>query len=95
MSIKVNTIPETRLISWCEFQSSGQKTTIKKYIRTILTTTDTGLTCREISQFSGIEIQSLTRALQELVQSQIIEVIGTKKSTTNRMVSIYGIAAKS
>jgi len=88
---KNNTIPSTRLISWSEFNSSGQKKTIKNYILHLLGEAKTPMSCRMISEASGIEVQSLTRALQELVIYGHINTDARVTSKTNRLVIAYSL----
>jgi len=84
--------PTTKIISWSEFKGD-RKTTIKAYLLELLPTCDVGMTCREISNHSGIWVQSLTNPLKTLVESGQIDVIGIMKSSvSNRMVQVYGIS---
>lgn len=85
-------IPITRLISFEKFKQ-GRQATIKTYLIYLLGTTDSGLTCREISDISGIWVQSLTNPIKLLLNENKIEVIGVKKSSvSNRMVQVYAIS---
>ena len=88
---KRNLIPPTRINSWKAFRSNGQKHTIKNFILVVLEDSNPPLSCRQISDISGIEIQSLTRPLQELVLEEKISDYGTIKSKTNRTVIAYSI----
>lgn len=84
-------IPLTRLISFQEFKRH-QNGKCKEYILTLLKSCPDGLTCREISQISGIEIQSLTNPLKELQNTNKIKVTGIRKSiASNRMVQVYSL----
>jgi len=86
-------IPETRLFSYIEFKKSSNAK-IKQYIIHLLRAVPDGLTCREISEVSGIEVQSLTNPLKELQTDFTIKVTGIKKSSvSNRMVQVYSINA--
>lgn len=85
-----NQIPRTRLVSYSQFCSSGQKRSIQNYILKLLQINPKGLTCREISDISKIEVQSLTGALWTLEKSNKIIVEGIKRSSkSNRLVQIY------
>jgi hypothetical protein len=88
---KRNLIPPTRINSWKAFRSNGQKHTIKNFILVVLEDSAMALSCRQISDVSGIEIQSLTRPLQELVLEEKISDYRTIKSKTNRTVIAYSI----
>jgi len=87
--------PTTKIISWSQFKGD-RKTTIKAYLLELLSTCDSGMTCREISNHSGIWVQSLTNPLKSLVESGQLKVIGiSKSSVSNRMVQVYGTPIKS
>lgn len=83
--------PQTKLLSWIEFKKV-QKGNIKKFILLLLEVNTNGLTCRSISEISGIEVQSLTAPLKELETEQKIKVTGIKISTvSNRKVQVYSL----
>lgn len=84
-------IPSTRLISYSQF-CDGRKQTIKTYLLAMLPKHPDGLTCREISDCSGIEIGSLTHPLLDLVDSGKLVISGVKRQEqTKRLVQIYSI----
>lgn len=84
-------IPKTRILSYLQF-CDGQKQTIKSYLLSLFSENEAiTLSCRQISQLSGIEVQSLTCPLKELVTASMLEIRGIEKSTvSNRMVQVYG-----
>jgi len=85
------TIPKTRLFSYIEFKKSSNAK-IKQYVLHLLQAVPSGLTCREISEVSGIEVQSLTNPLKELQDTFLITVNGIKKSSvSNRKVQVYSL----
>ena len=90
-SEKRNPIPSTRIESWKIFRDRGRKHTVKNFILVVLSDSDTPLSCRQISDVSGIEIQSLCRPLQELVNENTITMDGRTKGVSNRMVIAYSI----
>jgi hypothetical protein len=89
---KNQSIPSTRIESWKQFRQSGTKKTIKNFILVVLRDTKHPLSCREISDLSGIEIQSLTRPLQELVLEKKISTKGRTKGRTKRNVIAYSVS---
>lgn len=85
-----NQIPFTRLLSYSQYCSSGQKRSIQNYILKLLSKHPNGLTCREISNISGIEVQSLTGALWTLEKNGQVVVKGLRRSSkSNRLVQVY------
>lgn len=85
----ITSIPDTRLFSFHEYKKyqNGKR---KDYILTLLAGVPAGLSCREISDVSGIWVQSLTNPLKELEKEGLIKVAGVRKSTdTNRLVQVY------
>ena len=91
MPTKVSKIPTTRIESWKQFRSSGRKRTIKNFILLILDETREALSCRMISDISGIEVQSLTRPIQELVKEKRISTDQKTKGVGSRDVIAYSI----
>ena len=90
-----NETPTTKIISFIEF-TRHRKATIQEYILNLLGTTDTGLSCRDISDLSGIWVQSLTLPLKSLVVAGKLQIVGiSKSSVSNRMVQLYGIGLES
>lgn len=80
----ISSIPATRLFSFQEYRKhqSGKR---KEYILSLLAVHPDGLSCRQISQISGIEIQSLTYPLKRLEETGMIEVNGVcRNEATNR-----------
>lgn len=90
-SKKKSLIPSTRIESWKIFRDKGRKHTVKNFILVVLSDSDTPLSCRQISDVSGIEIQSLTNPLQELVKENTISMEGRTKGISNRSVIAYSI----
>ena len=88
---KVVPIPSTRIESWKLFRDSGQKSTIKNFILVVLEETSSALSCRQISNVSGIEVQSLCRPLQELVNEKKISTTQRTKGVGERTVIAYSI----
>ena len=85
-------IPVTRILSYQEF-CKDRNTTIKGYLLELLPTTEVGMTCREISNHSGIWVQSLTYPLKSLLIEGKLKVIGFKvSSVSNRLVQVYGVS---
>lgn len=85
----LSSIPVTRIFSFQEYRKhqNGKR---QDYILKLLETIPDGLTCREISQISGIEIQSLTYPLKQLEEAGQIKVSGVRKSElTNRHNQTY------
>ena len=91
LELQSSKIPSTRIESWKIFRDDGQKHTIKNFIIVILEDSDTPLSCRQISKISDIEIQSLTRPLQELVQENIVDSTERVKGVRERSVIAYSI----
>ena len=84
-------IPTTRLISYSQFKATS-KGKIKEYILHLLENYPLGLDTRQISDISGIWVQSLTNPLQTLLNEGLIEVNGIHRSTvSNRMLQVYSI----
>lgn len=89
-----STQPLTKLFSFHQFRKH-QHGKIKDYILSLLATVPDGLSTRDISQISGIEIQSLTYPIKELEKKAQIKVTGIKKSiVSNRKVQVYSISQK-
>jgi hypothetical protein len=86
-----NLIPSTRINSWKAFRSNGQKHTIKNFILVVLEDSSSPLSCRQISEISGIEIQSLTNPLQTLVLEERLSTSGRTVGATKRDVIAYSI----
>lgn len=85
----LSSIPPTRIFSYIEY-CQLQKGKRKEYILSLLAAVPAGLTCRQIHEISGIEIQSLTCPLKELEETGMIKVSGTRKSDrTARHNQIY------
>ena len=91
LELQSSKIPSTRIESWKIFRDDGQKHTIKNFILVILEDSDTPLSCRQISEISEIEIQSLTRPLQELSQENVIDSTERVKGVRERSVIAYSI----
>jgi len=90
-----SSIPHTRVESFKIF-CKDRKSTIQVYLLELLASTDTGLTVREISNHSGIWVQSLTYPIKNLVDTGKLKVIGFKKSSvSNRIVQVYGLPLNS
>lgn len=90
----LTSIPYTRLFSFHEYRKhqNGKR---KEYILTLLETIPDGLSCREISQISGIEIQSLTCPLKQLEEAGQIKVSGVRKSElTKRNNQTYVLSSR-
>ena len=88
-----SSIPFTRVLSFKEF-CKDRNTTIKDYVLELLASTDVGMTCREISNHSGIWVQSLTHPIKQLIDSGELSVIGFKTSSVSkRLVQVYGVTA--
>jgi hypothetical protein len=85
----VGSIPQTRIISFIQFKATS-KGKIKDYILHLLRDYPSGLDTRQISDISGIWVQSLTNPLKTLLDEGLIEVTTIHKSTvSNRMVQVY------
>ena len=83
--------PPTKFISWLEYKKS-QNGKRKDYILKLLQATPEGKTCREISDISGIWIQSLCNPLKELEKTKLIKVEGVRRcDLTKRLVQVYAI----
>lgn len=81
----------TKILSYEQFKQ-GRKAKIQDYILYLLSKTDTGLSCRDISNISGIWVQSLTNPLKTLVEAKRIEIVGIDRSkVSNRLVLLYGM----
>lgn len=90
-NLLIGSIPLTRIISYNEFKKE-KKGRIKSYILTLLQDYPSGLDTRQISQLSGIEVQSLTAPLNELTDKGLIVVSGIHKSQhSNRLVQMYSL----
>ena len=88
----IGAIPSTRIKSFIQF-CDGRNATIKDYLLDMLPKYPTGLSCRDISDISGIYVQSLTHPLKQLVEQNKLDVVGTKRQDkTNRLVQLYGIS---
>lgn len=84
-------IPTTRLISYSQFKATS-RAQIKEYILYLLKNYPSGLDTRQISDISGIWVQSLTNPLQTLSNEGLIEVNGIHRSTVSkRMVQVYSL----
>jgi predicted transcriptional regulator len=87
----LNTTPPTKFFSCLEYKKS-QNGKRKDYILKLLQSTPEGKTCREISDISGIWIQSLCNPLKELEKTKLIKVEGVRRcNLTNRLVQVYCI----
>ena len=85
----ITSTPPTRIFSYIEYcqHQNGKR---KDYILLLLASHPAGLSCREISDISGIWVQSLTNPLKELEASGKIKVNGVRKyHATNRLVQVY------
>ena len=83
--------PPTKLFSFIEFKKL-QNGIIKDFILHLLQAYPDGLTCRQISEISQIEVQSLTYPLKDLQDANLIHVTGIRKSdVSNRMVQVYSV----
>ena len=86
----IGSIPLTRIISFNQFKAE-RKGTIKTYLLHLLKESP-GLDTRQISDISGIWVQSLTNPIKSLLNEGLIEVSGIHKSTvSNRMVQVYSL----
>ena len=84
-------IPTTRLISYSQFKATS-KGKIKEYILHLLENYPLGLDTRQISDISGIWVQSLTNPIKTLLDDGLIEISSIHKSTvSNRMVQVYSL----
>jgi predicted transcriptional regulator len=87
----LSTTPPTKFISWRQYKKS-QNGKRKDYILKLLQATPEGLTNREISDHSGIWIQSLCNPLKELEKTKLIKVEGVRRcDLTKRLVQVYAI----
>ena len=87
----VGSIPKTRIISFIQFKATS-KGKIKEYILHLLENYPSGLDTRQISDISGIWVQSLTNPIKTLLNEGLIEVKGIHRSTvSNRQVQVYSI----
>jgi hypothetical protein len=87
----LSSIPSTRIFSYIEFRKS-QKGQIKEFILNLLESFPDGLSCREMSEITGIWVQSLTNPLLELERQGKIKIKGIRRSTvSNRMVQVYSL----
>ena len=97
MSQKYNTrsksdTPITKILSW-QLYKADRKATISDYILELLSSCESGMTCREMHNHSGIWVQSLTNPLKTLVDRGKLDIIGIKRSNvTKRLVQVYGMA---
>ena len=81
--------PPTKIISFQEYkkEQNGKR---KEYILKLLEHYTDGLSCREISEITGIWVQSLTNPLLELQRQGSIQVKNIKRSNvSNRLVQVY------
>lgn len=84
-------IPATRIISYSQFKTQSQGK-IKNYILHLLESYPNGLDTRQISDVSGIWVQSLTNPIKTLLDDGLIEISSIHKSTvSNRMVQVYSL----
>lgn len=88
-------IPDTRLTSFDEFVASGRKKTIEAYVIELLKQEPQGLSNRQISEISSIEIGSLTNPILSLYRSGKIIRSGRRKNVTGRSAIVYSIPFKS
>lgn len=90
-NLLIGSIPLTRIISYNEFKKE-RKGRIKDYILTLLQANPNGLDTRQISELSGIWVQSLTAPLHDLTDKGKIVVSGIHKSEhSNRLVQLYSL----
>ena len=84
-------IPTTRLISYSQFKATS-RAQIKEYILYLLQNYPSGLDTRQISDISGIWVQSLTNPLQTLSNEGLIQVNGIHRSTVSkRIIQVYSL----
>ena len=86
---KVNKIPHTRLMSWLDFNSSGTKSSIKNFLLLTFSELSKPISRRQLSELVGIEQQSLTRPLLELVLEGKLSTENRVKCKHNRLVIGY------
>jgi hypothetical protein len=85
-------IPQTRIISYSEFKRTSQGK-IKQYILHLLKSNPEGLDTRQISDISGIWVQSLTNPIKSLQDDGLIKINSIHKSTvSNRLVQVYTLS---
>ena len=85
-------IPLTKLLSYSQFIASGQQSGIKRYILQVLRDRPSGLTTRQISKVSGIEIGSLTNPILCLYKEGKIIRVGRSKNSTGRVAISYSLS---
>lgn len=90
-TLLLGAIPSTRKASFVEY-SKSRYGTIKSFLLQFLPNYPDGLSCRSISDLTGIYVQSLTYPLKSLQDAGMIEVKGVSRDEkTNRLVQLYGI----
>jgi hypothetical protein len=83
--------PSTKFNSYLEFKKH-RKGVITDYILNLLKDYPEGLDTRQISDVSGIWVQSLTNPLKTLLDAGLIKISCIHKSTvSNRMVQVYSL----
>ena len=86
-----STIPSTRIVSFKEFVSNGRKKSIQIYLVEFLKSYPQGLSTRQISHLSGIEIGSLTNPIKSLYDTGKIIRNGVVKNSTGRIAITYAL----
>jgi len=91
---KITQIPETRIKSWLDFNSSGKKSSIKNFLLLTFSELSKPISRRQLSELVGIEQQSLTRPLLELVLENKLSTENRVKCKHNRLVIGYTLNSK-
>lgn len=84
-------IPVTRISSYREFVISGTQKGIKLYLLELLKNYPQGLSTRQISEISDIEIGSLTNPVKSLYDNGKIIRIGKVKNRTGKVAITYSL----
>lgn len=96
MTTNVTILPNTRIVSWIEFNQSGQKKSIKNKVLHVLKSYPQGLTRSELSELLDDKENCLTACLLESVKSGILFIVGVRfNSSTKRHNQVYKLVQNS
>lgn len=81
----------TKFLSYLEFVASGARSSIQNYVLDLLKEYPDGLSTRQISDISGIEVGSLTNPLFTLRKANKIVEKCRVKNRTGRVAIAYSL----
>jgi hypothetical protein len=90
MTTNVTILPNTQIVSWTEFNQTGQKKSIKNKVLHVLTSYSQGFTRPELAELLQVKENCLTACLRESVNNGVLFISGVRYNTsTSRHNQVY------